>query len=69
MSMDWETHRILTRGGQPRGVVFTFPSGRVVMRRPLGYYASLDSTFESMADLEELLRKKRWHVVVARHFS
>jgi hypothetical protein len=68
MSMDWESHRIRTRSGRPRGLVFSFSSGRVVMRRPLGYYASLDSTFESMSELEKLLRKRKWHVEVARHF-
>jgi|WetSurMetagenome_2_1015567.scaffolds.fasta_scaffold432940_2 hypothetical protein len=66
--MDWETHRILTRGGRFRALVFTLKHS-VVMREPLGLYAARVTTFSSMAELKKLIRKRGWRVKEVRHFS
>ena len=68
MSLDWETHRITTRAGYLRALVFTLAHS-VVLREPLGYYAARVTTFDSMKTLKRLARKKGWRVEVVRHFS
>ena len=66
--MDWESHRILTRGGLCRGRVFTLTHSFVVSR-PLGYYAAKVTTFYSMEKLEAWIRKRGWRLERVRHFS
>jgi len=66
--MDWESHRIVTRAGKPRALVFTLMRSLVV-KEPLGLYASRNTTFCSMAKLESWIRKRGWRLENVRHFS
>lgn len=66
--MDWESHRVVTEGGQPRGRVFTLTKSYVLSLR-LSDAAAKQSTFHSMAELERAIKKRRWRLVAVRHFS
>lgn len=66
MSMDWETHRIVTRAGRYRGLVFTLGHS-VVMREPLGPYAGKVTSFDSLSELKKVIRKRGWRVKEVRH--
>lgn len=67
--MDLESHRVLTRGGQSRGVVYTYLSGRLVFRRWTGPYSCTDLFFDSIDDLKKVLRKKRWKLEKVNWFK
>jgi hypothetical protein len=68
--MDWESHRIVTRVRRAhRALVFTHISGRPVVRRPLGPYASRDTLFDSMEELESWVRQRGWCLEKVKHFS
>lgn len=69
MSTDWETHRILTRGGKFRALVFTLSSGRLQVRTPIDLAAARVSFFDSMPELEAMVQKRRWRLERVRHFS
>jgi hypothetical protein len=66
--MDWESHRILTRTGKFRGLVFTLTHSFVV-KLPLGLYASKVTTHLSEKQLNAWVRKRGWRLERARHFS
>jgi len=66
--MDWESHRILTRTGKFRALVFSLTRSFVV-KEPLGLYASRDTTFYSMVKLESWIRKRGWRLENVSHFS
>jgi hypothetical protein len=66
--MDWESHRILTRTGKFRALVFSLTRSFVV-KEPLGLYASRDTTFYSMTKLESWIRKRSWRLENVSHFS
>jgi len=68
MSMDWESHRAVTKGGQPRALVFTLATTFVLSVR-LSDAAAKQRTFYSMAELEKEIRRRRWRLVRVRHFS
>jgi len=66
--MDWESHRIVTRAGRFRALVFTLAYSFVV-KEPLGYYAARVTTVYSMAELETWVRQRGWRLKEVRHFS
>lgn len=66
---DWESHRVLTRTGRFRGLVFTYLSGRIVFKRRINDYATGDSFFNSLSKLETHLRKRGWKLKKVNHFS
>jgi hypothetical protein len=68
MSMDFESHRILTKTGQFRALVFTLTHS-VVVRVPIDNYAAKVTTLGSMEELESWVRKKRWRLEKVRWFS
>ena len=67
--MDWESHRIVTRVTRKfRARVFTL-TRTIVVRVPLGLYASRDTTFYSMDKLEAWVRARGWRLEKVSHFS
>lgn len=67
--MDWESHRILTQSGRLCGLVYTLGSGRVVVKRRIDLYATVDSFYESLIELEKTARRRRWKLERVRHFG
>jgi hypothetical protein len=68
MSMDWESHRVVTNGGQPRGLVFTLTTS-FVLSVWIDNAARKQRTFYSMAELEKVLRRRRWRLEKVTHFA
>jgi hypothetical protein len=66
--MDWESHRILTRTGKFRALVFSLTRSFVV-KEPLGLYAARVTTVYSMTELETWVRKRGWRLEKVSHFS
>lgn len=71
--MDWESHRILTRAGKFRGLVFPHGGGRYSMKEPIGSLgtcvAGRVTFFESMAELENAVSERGWRLELVRHFT
>ena len=66
--MDFESHRITTKAGRFRALVFSLTHSFVV-RESLGDYAARVTTFYSMEELETWVRKRGWQIKRVRHFS
>lgn len=71
--MDWESHRVLTRTGKFRGLIFRLGNGRFAMKLPIGSLgtcvAGKVSFFDSMKSLESEIRKRGWRLEMVRHFT
>jgi hypothetical protein len=57
---DFESHRVLTRSGKFKALVFPLVGGRCVMKTPLSLYACVAKDFESLEKLEAFVRQRGW---------
>ena len=69
MSADWESYRVVTPSGQVRGLVYRLGGERLLMKRRIDTYATADSTYDSIKELERVLKKKRWALKKVSWFS
>ena len=69
MSLDWESHHVVTRTGRHRATVFTLYRS-VHVRIPDGsYFGARVKIFDSMDEVETWVRKRGWRLEKVKHFS
>lgn len=69
MSLDWESHRVVTRKGRFRALVFSLYRS-VHLRIPdSSYFGARVKIFDSMDELEAWVRKRGWRLEKVKHFS